>query len=81
MCTLVTNMAQCGHCQTVIESTHRHDFVKCSCGNVSVDGGLSYSRTMFRPGSRWKDLSIYSPCNDETCPDKDLELSYAERVS
>ena len=29
--TLVLNKAQCRNCGDVIESTHRHDFVGCTC--------------------------------------------------
>lgn len=36
--------AQCLDCLDVIESTHRHDFVKCECGNSFIDGGNDYIR-------------------------------------
>jgi hypothetical protein len=38
------NKAQCALCQDVIESVHVHDFNKCSCGEIFVDGGKSYIR-------------------------------------
>jgi hypothetical protein len=31
-------------CKDVIESVHRHDFLSCSCGSISVDGGKEYLR-------------------------------------
>ncbi len=31
----------------MIESTYRHDFVTCSCGCCSVDGGHDYLRRGF----------------------------------
>lgn len=31
----------------MIESKHRHDFVTCSCGASSVDGGKVYLRRAF----------------------------------
>lgn len=34
-------------CGDIIESTFRHDFVTCSCGAVSVDGGKDYLRRGF----------------------------------
>lgn len=40
---ILKNAAKCGTCGTIIESTHRHDFVACPCGNF-VDGGLDYLR-------------------------------------
>lgn len=39
---ILSNEAKCGVCGEVITSTHRHDFVTCTCGNLSVDGGLDY---------------------------------------
>ena len=36
------NMAQCKRCLDIIESKSRHDYVTCSCGNLSVDGGTEY---------------------------------------
>lgn len=41
---LIRNAAQCRLCNDVVESTHRHDWRKCSCGNMYVDGGLDYLR-------------------------------------
>ena len=41
------NAIKCKHCGDVIESTHLHDFVTCSCGCCSVDGGLEYLRRGF----------------------------------
>jgi hypothetical protein len=35
---------KCLLCDTVIESKHRHDYKRCSCGNAMVDGGLAYER-------------------------------------
>lgn len=37
-------MLKCLNCKDVIKSKHRHDFVTCSCGKVSVDGGNEYLR-------------------------------------
>jgi hypothetical protein len=36
--------AQCLDCQDILESKHRHDFVKCKCGNSFIDGGDDYFR-------------------------------------
>lgn len=33
------NKAKCRLCGDVIESFHRHDYVKCGCGEIAVDGG------------------------------------------
>ena len=36
--------AQCLDCLDTMESKHRHDFVKCKCGNAFLDGGDNYIR-------------------------------------
>ena len=41
---IIRNAAQCAKCGDVIESTHRHDFVSCSCDEIFVDGGKEYLR-------------------------------------
>ncbi len=43
-------MVRCKKCSDLLESKHRHDFVTCSCGCVSLDGGLAYRRVMWRGG-------------------------------
>ena len=42
--TIVRNAAECRKCGDVIESTHRHDFKFCKCGEIFVDGGRDYIR-------------------------------------
>lgn len=39
-----SNAAHCLDCGDTIRSRNRHDFVTCSCGNISVDGGSWYAR-------------------------------------
>ena len=52
------NRAKCLNCGDVIESKHVHNFVTCSCGNLSVDGGTHYTRRLFRDGlDSWTELS------------------------
>ena len=41
---IIQNAATCLACGDFIVSKHRHDFVTCTCGAVSVDGGQSYIR-------------------------------------
>ena len=31
-------------CYDIIESHHRHDFVKCKCGAIFLDGGMDCVR-------------------------------------
>lgn len=42
--TILSNKAQCKLCNDIVESAHRHDFVRCKCGEIFVDGGKSYLR-------------------------------------
>lgn len=40
---VIKNAFRCKKCGMVVESTHRHDFVECRCGNFT-DGGTDYIR-------------------------------------
>lgn len=44
-----TNNAQCKLCKTVIISRSRHDFQRCKCGAISVDGGNDYIKRCGEP--------------------------------
>ena len=35
---------RCTYCSDIIQSTFRHDFVKCKCGKSFIDGGGVYTR-------------------------------------
>lgn len=41
---IISNSATCRKCGDFIFSRHRHDFVTCKCGVISVDGGQEYLR-------------------------------------
>ena len=43
---ILKNVAQCKKCNDVIESKHRHDFVRCSCRQIAVDGGKDYLKRL-----------------------------------
>jgi hypothetical protein len=36
--------AICTACWDIMESTHRHDFARCKCGQSFLDGGGDYFR-------------------------------------
>jgi hypothetical protein len=55
---ITRNSARCLDCGDEIVSGHVHDFVTCSCGNLSVDGGNYYTRRLFR-NANWVDTSEY----------------------
>ncbi len=76
--TLIKNRAQCLVCFDIIISTHRHDFVSCKCGAISVDGGLAYSRRLGEP-EHINDLNIYGPKSISKSEARRLEVQIAER--
>ena len=44
---LTRKSIKCLVCNTILESKHRHDYVKCHCPNeTACDGGLEYQRTL-----------------------------------
>ena len=51
---IIKNCIQCKACGEVIESKSIHDFVSCSCGKCSVDGGLEYLRRV----AETRDISV-----------------------
>ncbi len=40
----IVNRCRCKNCGDIIESKHRHDFVRCLCGSIFTDGGVDYIR-------------------------------------
>ena len=62
---ITKNAVKCKICGDIIESTYRHDFVTCSCGNVSVDGGHDYLRRAFRNRDEYIELSESEPVEEE----------------
>lgn len=53
---VVQNAVICNKCDDFIFSAHRHDFVTCKCGAISVDGGQDYLRRV----GHFKDCSDMS---------------------
>lgn len=41
---ILSNQVRCNACGDEPYSAHTHDFRQCKCGNVAVDGGMSYLR-------------------------------------
>ncbi len=46
---ILRNVCQCKQCGDIVESTHVHDFVRCRCGAIAVDGGREYLRRLGDP--------------------------------
>lgn len=55
---IIKNQAMCKICGDIVESKTTHDFVTCSCGNLSVDGGHNYIRRSAKQPDMWLDMSI-----------------------
>ncbi len=36
----------CRKCLDIIQSRDRHDFVRCTCGAIAIDGGAEYLRVI-----------------------------------
>lgn len=59
---LKRNKIRCRHCGDIIESISEHDFKRCMCGKVAVDGGLEYGKRLYPGGmedEHFEDLSEY----------------------
>lgn len=58
---IIRNAIRCKHCGETIESVNVHDYVTCSCGACSVDGGHDYLRRSYEksPKEDYIDLSEY----------------------
>lgn len=54
---IIQNSARCLVCNEEIISKDTHDYVKCSCGNLSVDGGFNYLKRGFQYPDKWEDTS------------------------
>lgn len=44
----VSATIRCRNCGDEITSKHRHDYVRCSCGDLAIDGGNDYTRISFK---------------------------------
>lgn len=54
---MVYNAIQCIHCNEILHSTSGHDYITCSCGKTSNDGGNEYQHIN---GTDIKNLAHYS---------------------
>jgi hypothetical protein len=52
------NSAKCDICGDVLRSKNRHDYVTCSCGNLSVDGGSWYCKRGYNFPNSFTELSV-----------------------
>ena len=52
-----------GCCGSIMESTSRHDFVRCRCGRSFLDGGDVYNRIGWTPPDDPPELVTCDPAN------------------
>lgn len=55
---IIKNAIRCNICGDEIESTDTHEYVRCSCGACSVDGGHDYLRRSFKEYGCYTDISV-----------------------
>lgn len=41
---VIVNKVKCKKCGSIIESKYTHDFQRCECGLIAIDGGQEYQR-------------------------------------
>ena len=75
---IIQNAVTCNRCGEFIVSKHRHDFVTCHCGAISVDGGQAYLRRVGGLGKMPDGRNIVTEMSWEL-PD-DLYKACAEAV-
>lgn len=61
---ILKNRAKCLLCGDIIESKGRHDFVTCSCGSLSVDGGRWYLSRCYNDRLDWEERSLIQVDNN-----------------
>ena len=67
---IITNKIRCKHCGDIIESRWTHEFVRCSCKSVAVDGGHEYLRREFHRSDDYEELSELASADNS--PFKDV---------
>ena len=72
---LTKNAIKCLVCNTILESKHRHDYVKCHCPNeTACDGGLEYQRTLAVDLSLIENLCEYRTLTQEAYDKEQAEI-------
>lgn len=48
-------IVKCKVCSDQLQSMHRHDFIRCKCGAIFIDGGSDYTRLGWPPKKKMED--------------------------
>lgn len=69
---VIINKVCCKKCGSIIEFKHTHDFQRCSCGAIAIDGGTDYQRATWPAGASVDDYIdfSYSKYNSDHSEDK-----------
>lgn len=54
---IIRNRAKCLLCGEIVESTYTHDYKRCGCGALAVDGGHDYIRRTYKEEGCFEELS------------------------
>jgi len=60
---LTVKAVECRDCGDIVYSRTQQDFRECTCGNVSVDGGLSYFKYNVAPSANFEVKKIQIDAN------------------
>lgn len=55
---IIVNACRCKKCGDIIQSDYRHDFRRCKCGTIFIDGGKDYLRRGATNFDDIEDLSV-----------------------
>lgn len=71
MMKILKNLIRCNLCGDEIESTYRHDYVRCHCGACAVDGGHDYLRRVAKNKDTYTELSVIEHDAQMECTDEE----------
>ncbi|GIO28058.1 DUF7695 domain-containing protein [Ornithinibacillus bavariensis] len=57
---VIVNKVRCKKCNSIIESKYTHDFQRCECGAIAIDGGREYQRLLWPSGKEMEDYIDFS---------------------
>ena len=55
---IIQNAVVCTKCGDTLISSHRHDYISCSCGNITIDGGVDYFKEIINDTTSYINLRL-----------------------
>lgn len=74
------NIAKCKLCKSLIQSFHEHDYVSCTCGEISIDGGEKHYRAFAKDWSNFFRVDEKGNEIPVTVMENDKQVSPPEEV-